>query len=90
MNALPPSVHHDFVTTKVVFDKNEIRLLFVAVGLLMLAKFIITRVLTGEVILPGVPEFKGVPILGTIPVYLYVISDQVELKSNNLHGLPIV
>lgn len=83
MNFATHSVHHDVVVPSgLTFEKNEFRALVVLIALVMLVKFFITRVFTGEVVLPGVPEFKGLPILGTIPVYLWVVSlEQTTLQS---------
>ncbi|KAL8793065.1 MAG: hypothetical protein Q9195_004377 [Heterodermia aff. obscurata] len=41
-----------------------------AVGLLMLVGFLTFKSVSSDDVLPGVPELKGVPILGALPVYL--------------------
>ena len=41
-----------------------------AVGLLMLLGFLTFKSIHSDDILPGVPELRGVPILGALPVYL--------------------
>lgn len=41
-----------------------------AVGLLMILGFVTFRSILSEKVLPGVPELKGVPILGAMPIYL--------------------
>ncbi|EEA27853.1 hypothetical protein TMatcc_003846 [Talaromyces marneffei ATCC 18224] len=41
-----------------------------AVGLLMVLGLVTFRSVLSEKILPGVPELKGVPILGAMPIYL--------------------
>ena len=41
-----------------------------AVGLLMLVGFLTFKSVSSEVVLPGVPELKGMPILGALPMYL--------------------
>ena len=40
------------------------------VGLLMLWGFLTFKSISSNNVLPGVPEFKGVPIMGAIPIYL--------------------
>lgn len=40
------------------------------VGLLMILGLVTFRSVLSEKILPGVPELKGVPILGAMPIYL--------------------
>lgn len=40
------------------------------VGLLMLSGLLVFKSVSAENILPGVPELKGVPILGAMPIYL--------------------
>jgi len=41
-----------------------------AVGLLMLLGFLTFKSVSSDDVLPGVPELKGVPILGAMPIYL--------------------
>ena len=41
-----------------------------AVGLLMLVGFLTFKSVSSDDVLPGVPKFKGFPILGALPVYL--------------------
>lgn len=41
-----------------------------AVGLLMILGLVTFRSVLSEKILPGVPELKGVPFLGAMPIYL--------------------
>ena len=41
-----------------------------AVGLLMLLGFLTFKSMTSDGPLPGVPELKGVPIFGAMPIYL--------------------
>jgi hypothetical protein len=41
-----------------------------AVGLLMLFGFLMYKAVSSQNVLPGVPELKGVPILGAMPIYL--------------------
>ena len=40
-----------------------------AVGLLMLLGILTFRSASSDKILPGVPQFKGLPILGAMPMY---------------------
>lgn len=51
-------------------DVNPSIVVTAAVGLLMLFGFLTFKSVTGERILPGVPQLKGVPILGAMPIYL--------------------
>ena len=41
-----------------------------AVGLLMLVGFLTFKSVSLDDVLPGVPELKGVPVLGALPMYL--------------------
>lgn len=70
MEALPSSINHDVVPMKFTFDKNDFRLSFATIGMLMLISVVVSRFISKKTVLPGVPEFKGVPILGTLPMYL--------------------
>ena len=40
------------------------------IGLLMLVGFLTFKTLSSDDVLPGVPELKGVPIVGALPMYL--------------------
>ena len=40
------------------------------IGLLMLVGFLTFKTLSSDDALPGVPELKGVPIVGALPMYL--------------------
>ena len=41
-----------------------------AIGLLMLVGFLTFKTVSSDDVLPGVPELKGVPIVGALPMYL--------------------
>lgn len=41
-----------------------------AVGLLMLVGFLTFKSVSSDDVLPGIPELKGFPILGALPMYL--------------------
>ena len=50
------------------------------VGLFMLLGFLTFKSVSSDDILPGVPELKGVPILGALPVYLKLGAPQLLVK----------
>ena len=41
-----------------------------AFGLLMLLGILTFRSVSSDIVLPGVPQLKGVPLLGAMPMYL--------------------
>ena len=41
-----------------------------AVGLLMLLGFLTVKSVSSDKILPGIPQLKGTPLLGALPIYL--------------------
>lgn len=53
-----------------VADMSPSVVVATAVGLLMLVRFLIYKAVSSHNVLPGVPELKGVPILGAMPIYL--------------------
>ena len=66
-----------------------------AVGLLMLVGFLTFKSISSNDNLPGVPEFKGVPILGALPVYLkhgapQLLGKLVALGDNGISYAKIV
>ena len=56
---------HEFVA-----EINQSAVVTTAVGLLMLLGFLTFKSVFSDNILPGIPELKGVPILGAMPIYL--------------------
>ena len=55
---------------KVETDITPSILLTAAAGLLMLLGFLKFKSISSDNVLPGVPEFKGAPIFGVLPIYL--------------------
>ena len=51
-----------------------------AVGLLMLVGFLTFKSVSSDDVFPGVPELKGVPILGALPMYLKLGAPQLLSK----------
>ena len=58
------------VVSEFVINTHESIFVTAAVGLFMLLGFLTFKSVSTEKILPGVPELKGVPILGAMPIYL--------------------
>jgi hypothetical protein len=55
---------------EVVMDMSLLAVVTATVGLLMLLGFLMFKLASSSNALPGVPELKGVPILGPMPMYL--------------------
>ena len=51
-------------------DINQSAIVITAVGLLMLLGFLTCKSVSSNTVLRGIPELKGVPILGAMPIYL--------------------
>lgn len=51
-----------------------------AVGLIMLLGILTCKTIVFETILPGIPELKGVPFLGAVPLYLKMGAPQLLEK----------
>lgn len=51
-------------------DMNSSVVVTAVVGLLMFLGFVTFKSVAGSKILPGVPELKGYPIVGAMPLYL--------------------
>jgi hypothetical protein len=60
-----PGSLHEFVV-----DMSPSVVVTAAVGLLMFLGFLTFKSVSPDNVLPGVPELKGVPILGAMPIYL--------------------
>ena len=70
MNTLPLSIHHEVIPTTLALAGGESSFSLVKLGLLMLVGIIVSKWILQDVTLPGVPELKGIPILGAVPMYL--------------------
>ena len=55
---------------EVVMDMSLLAVVTATVGLLMLLDFLTFKLVSFSNVLPGVPELKGFPILGAMPMYL--------------------
>ena len=53
-----------------MMDMSPSIIVTASVGLLMLLGILTFRSVSSDNILPGVPQLKGVPILGAMPIYL--------------------
>ncbi len=62
---MAPDALHGFVV-----DISPSIVVTATVGLLMLLGFLTFKSVSFENVLPGVPELKGVPVLGAMPIYL--------------------
>ena len=62
---MTPDALHEFMA-----DMSPSIVVTAAVGLLMLLGFLTFKSVSFDSVLPGVPELKGVPILGPMPIYL--------------------
>ena len=51
-----------------------------AVGLIMLLGFLTFKTVVSEDILPGIPELKGIPVLGAVPLYFSLGAPQLLEK----------
>lgn len=65
------------------------------VGVLMLLGFLTFKSISSDDILPGVPELKGVPILGALPMYLkhgapQLLGKLIALSDNGISYAKIV
>ena len=56
---------HEFMV-----DMSPSIVLTAAAGLLMLLGLLTFKSVSSDTVLPGVPQLKGVPILGAMPIYL--------------------
>lgn len=63
-----PKITHTFYNHEGTISPSTV--LPAMVGLLMLLGFLTFRSVTFKDVLPGVPELKGIPILGAAPIYL--------------------
>lgn len=72
---IPDSLH-----TPTIADMGPSIVTSAAVGLIMLLGFLRFKTVASEHTLPGIPELKGVPILGAVPLYFTLGAPQLLKK----------
>ena len=58
------------VLHEIMLDMSPPIAVTAVVGLLMLLGVLTFRSVSSDIVLPGVPQLKGVPVLGAMPMYL--------------------
>jgi hypothetical protein len=65
-----PDAFHGFMADMSPSDVSPSIIVSAVVGLLMIVGLVTFKSVSSRDVLPGVPEFKGVPFLGAMPTYL--------------------
>ncbi|KAG6986587.1 hypothetical protein G7Y79_00077g099790 [Physcia stellaris] len=71
----PDSLH-----TLMMTDMGPSIITTAAVGLIMLLGFLTFKTVASEHIIPGIPELKGIPVLGAVPLYFSLGAPQLLEK----------
>lgn len=70
MATMLPDALHEFMTDMSPLEMSPSIVVSAVVGLLMILGFVTFKSVSSSNVLPGVPEFKGMPIFGAMPTYL--------------------
>ena len=70
----------DSLRTLMMTDMGPSIVTTAAVGLIMLLGFLTFKTVASEHIIPGIPELKGIPVLGAVPLYFSLGAPQLLEK----------